>query len=386
MENPGIAFKTISKASFFDLYNDLSARDKPLSPKTSPKTPQSAHLSPKSKSRVPRLQVYSQSPEVEESSPKPLLPKTRPPSELIAVDIPLKPSEETADFGDQSHKSLDFHSSFRSSNFYESFNLPKVPKSLNSFEKASRETSSLKIYMEKLRELEGFEESTDPIIVRLENTKLNSFDDILELIFCECSLKVKANGCLFVKCSRDGKILESQKLDFFYSTLGGAAFDSNKLLHRNLLKKYLFEVTQSQEVPGLSLWKKIGFPQDVNDFLSQRGSPLSLIIAIHILEMITFSFWKEILDLGVPFLDICFQLAIEAYQMSKISKLKNYFSSNIVPNYFKLTTAAVLNFFMVKTCRVIDNYELLQKTVEQMRDNHIFLLQSVDPSILKPFR
>ena len=390
MENPG--FKTISKVSFFDIYNDLSHRDHSTTPIASPKVTTSIksyhsnQLSPVDKFKVPRLSMYTASPEREDSSPIPLLDKTRPPSELIAVDIPLKPSEETADFGEYSEPSLDFQSSFRnssSSQLYHSFDIPKVPRSLNSFDKPSRASSSLKVYMEKLRELEGFSECNDPITEQLTNTKLNTFDGILELIFCECSLKVKAHGCLFTKCTREGKIVESQKLDFFYSTLANSGFDIGKLLHRNLLKKYFFESTQDEEVPPMAVWKKLGFPNDVQDFLSQRGSPLSLIIAIHILEMIKFSFWEEILSTNVPFLDICFQLSIEAYQMSKLSKLKSYFSSNIVPNYFRLTTAGVLNYFMVKSCRTIDNYELLQKTVEQMRDNHLFLLQSVDPSILK---
>lgn len=395
MEVPQISVKSIPKVSFFELYNELSYRET-----EKVETPSSIHSSKELKNELShsyrsgeltpsqgfqdmKLSNYLENPEQEEVN-KDYIRAKRPPTELIAIDIPLKSPDNTAEFA-ESQLTSDFNSSYNqsinNSSFNQSFEVPKIPKSIESIENISKASSSLKQYMENLKDLD--ENESEPIIQALENCKLHTFDSLLELVFCECKQKIKTKGCLFIKCTGgDRRIAENKKLDFFYETLGVATFDINKLLHRSLLKKYLFQVTSSESVPPINTWTKLGFPDDINDFFGQTGSPLAFIIAIHVVEIITPSFWSRISELNTPFLDICFQLSIEAYQLSKISKLKSFFLTNIVPNYFKLTTAGILNFFMVKSCSQIDNYELLQRTVAQMRDNHEFLLNSIDSSII----
>ena len=395
MEVPQISVKSIPKGSFFEVYNELSHREteKVVTPSVSRSSKElyneylssyrSGQLTPSRDGQDLKLSNYLENPEQEEINKDYIRPK-RPPSELIAIDIPLKSPEDTAEFV-ESQLTSDFNSSHNQtlsiSNFEQSFEVPKIPKSIESVENFSKASSSLKIYMEKLKDLD--ENESEPIIQALENSKLHTFDSLLELVFCECKQKVRTKGCLFVRCTGERGIAENKKLDFFYETLGVVNFDIGKLLHRSLLKRYLFQVTLSESVPPIGSWTKLGFPDDINDFFGQTGSPLAFIIAIHVVELIKPVFWSRICELNTPFLDICFQLSVEAYQLSKLSKLKPFFSfSNIVPNYFKLTTAGILNFFMVKSCTQIDNYELLQRTVAQMRDNHEFLLNSIDSSII----
>ncbi|OMJ88831.1 hypothetical protein SteCoe_9130 [Stentor coeruleus] len=419
MGEPEFTVKKIAQNTFFDLYDELSHRDhregpsptilvkNPLSASSSlfyPQKYRTTDFSSRGDLKVPKLSLG----QLEEHKIKsksqsvPIGPHIKkPPAELIAIEIPLKPVEN--DYFTSQPDSPNFRNTLTPSRqesckaselSYESFYIPKIPKSIESEKSAplSAQSPALRQYMHKLKELDSpYSDKPDieivkndcshPLYETLKNAKVLTFDGLLEMIFYECKKGAKVDGC----CSRKKEILkEEEKLDYFYYALGQTAFDLTKLLHRNLLKKYFFEVLGTENLPRVNDWSRFGFPNDLEGFFKQNGSPLSFIIAIHIAEIISKNFMMQIFRTEAPFLDICFQLAIETYQMSKLSKMKKgLFAQNTVPSFFKLAAAGILNFFMVKQCKNIGNYDLLQSTIEQMRDNSMFLIGSIDSSILK---
>jgi hypothetical protein len=413
MEENTYEFKSIPMNTFFEVFDELSHRDMnsgrklviiedlTISKETNKAVSSNCPNEKTKRQIVPPLSIGPQAAHTQstwfqsftgENSRK------RPPSELIAIEIPLKPDEVTLESFSSKDSPKFNNEDLRSSSHvsrssYDSYSIPKIPKSVHSSysHKPSQDTARLKDYMNKLKEQDSnnlenqsllSDEETDSVLKTLKETKILELTEIIEAVLNENSnYKKKSEGCFF-KCSRKEKANDDNKLEYFYHVLGLNPFDIFKLLHRKILKKYFCCASPDKKFPKALLWNAAGFPSSYESFLERPGSPLALLIGTFVLNSISQDFFNKISKSLTSLLEISLELSIESYKLSKLSKVKKVLSQqNAINNYIKLTSAGIINWFIQKNSKNIENYELTQQVIEKMRDHSSILIECLENNL-----
>lgn len=398
--------KSIPRNTFFEIYDELSHRDgyddtKPVIFNTDKpsisgnpfvdKNPQKSSLEPKQKPPIPMLNLGTK-PEFQLKKPIQLENnRKKPPVELIAIEIPLKPDEINLDILSSSRASPEFKPEFsQSENFsrerseasYNSFNIPKIPVSIQTNKSYLPSESSQKVqkYMRQLEILDDPNEKQDDLILVMQESKIMEFSQIMEAIATECNRNDKGSGGC---CTRKEKA-KFTKLEIFHHILGESSFDITKLLHRNILRKYIGCMCGNEVVPRTFEWKRLlGVEEIPSEFLVKEGAPLGLLLGGYVSQSVSRPFLDKILNSGVSFMTIVMEMSVESYKLTKLSKLKKmHFVTNQVNNFFKLTAAGIITWFIMKFASDIENYELTQQVIEKMKDYSMVLIASLESPLL----
>ena len=431
MEASNFQVKSIPRHTFFEVYDELSHRDwrqeanstiniqerqfNPVNPFIENQI-LSKSADTKSKFIIPPLNLGISNEIAQKTTNSYKLGeenRKKPPAELIAIEIPLNPEGGHLDISSSSssRKSPAFNSNYQEYNYYSSKNseisndslyIPKIPKSIQSLKSysPSENYENMKKYMTRLHELDsGYTENeiilkstyeknnktaNYSLISILKECKVVEFLNIINDIMNESyKNNKKTEGCL-IKCSRKVKINEEKRLEFLFHAIGSIKFDITKLLHRNILRRYLFSIEKTENIPETSQWNIFGFRSDPEEFFQKSGSPLALIVGVYVIDCISKPLFQKFVETNSSFLEITLELALESFKLSKLSKIKkNHFTKVPVKNYFRLTAAAVINWFNSKISNNnIDDYELTQQVIEKMRDHTAILLDAIDGPML----
>ena len=299
MEASNFQVKSIPRHTFFEVYDELSHRDwrqeanstiniqerqfNPVNPFIENQI-LSKSADTKSKFIIPPLNLGISNEIAQKTTNSYKLGeenRKKPPAELIAIEIPLNPEGGHLDISSSSssRKSPAFNSNYQEYNYYSSKNseisndslyIPKIPKSIQSLKSysPSENYENMKKYMTRLHELDsGYTENeiilkstyeknnktaNYSLISILKECKVVEFLNIINDIMNESyKNNKKTEGCL-IKCSRKVKINEEKRLEFLFHAIGSIKFDITKLLHRNILRRYLFSIEKTENIPETS--------------------------------------------------------------------------------------------------------------------------------------
>ena len=426
MESQGFQVKSIPRSTFFDIYDELSHREGYNNTKsTIVKSASHFHSSvpfiqtsssgktllPNHRTSIPLLNLGIKSDlGINSNLASSTLgnPRTRPPCQLVAIEIPLKPEEiniefsssrDSPNFKRESSRPASAYSKQAYSNTSEisanSLSLLKVPASAQSKQPYMHSATSQKVqeYLNKLQHLDSscsgqkafdrVPEASDELSTVLQECKVVEFSELVDSLLSECYRKYKKSGGCLVNCSRKERIKEDKKLEYFYHFIGTETFDITKLIHRNILRKYIECICGPEIIPRVSEWEGIGFGQAHEEFFQRPGAPLGLILGIYVVISVSKPFLQKILQSDVCLLDVVMEISSEAYKLSTLAKMKKlHFMHNPVGNYFKLSAASIISWFILKFSTDADSYELTQQILEKMQESSMILIASLETPIL----
>ena len=335
MEKQNFEVKTIPRHTFFEIYDELSHRDRlqETNPTINIQEKHSVSQNPfiekelsckstdkKSTLNIPPLNLKSYHQNLDKKNNSSVFiedNRKKPPIELIAIEIPLKTDEINLDISASSRKSPMFYSNCNDSKYINSkcseisnnsLCEPIKPASLQSnksytinshlspnykskkpsinelepgyLEYRAKSQASNEIQNEKNREKVDKEEegrnnqinneikdkikddlndeinnkiddeiNNDVSLIKiLEECKIVDFPIIINDIITECfKNNRKSEGCL-LNCTRKVKINEEKRLEYLIHALGSTQLDITKLLHRNILRRYIYSITYDEIV------------------------------------------------------------------------------------------------------------------------------------------
>ena len=231
--------------------------------------------------------------------------------------------------------------------------------------------------------IENEAEEVHAIATVLQESKIMEFSELVDSLLSECyRLNKKSAGCL-VNCSRKDKVKEDKKLEYFYHFLGTEAFDITKLIHRNILRKYIQCICGPDLIPKTSEWKSIGIGQGHEEFFQRQGAPFGLLLGIYVFISVSKPFMQKMLQSDSPFIDVVIEISSEAYKLSKLAKMKKmHFMQNAVSNYFKLSAASIISWFILKFSTDADSYEITQQIIQKMQESSMILIASLETPMI----